>query len=46
MNSLKYTLILLLLLTYNSSVNSENINNIKSILKVEFFGNYISKEAK
>ena len=46
MNSLKYTLILLLLLTYNSSVNSENINNIKSILKVEFFGNYIPKEAK
>ena len=34
------------IISYTASVNSENINNIKKILKVEFFGNYIPKEAK
>ena len=45
-NSLKNFLIFSSIISYTASVNSENINNIKKILKVEFFGNYIPKEAK
>ena len=45
-NSFKNFLIFSSIIFYTASVNSENINNIKNILKVEFFGNYIPKEAK